>query len=126
MLHRSLCTSTYLVNLGRGNTKMILFMLLSPKVAKASSNRTLWRCVIWNFLAVKFENVKMAHLYWITCGKMPPISINRLPVSTTRWHHGSQICLKNSYSVKNQRIVNISAATEAREQTSTDLESSES
>ncbi len=43
------------------------------------------------------------------------IIINQLPVSVTRWQHGSQICFANFYLVKIHKIVNNSTTTKARE-----------
>jgi hypothetical protein len=51
-----------------------------------------------------------------------PIRVNQLPVSVTRWQHGSQICFV-TYLVKNHKIANNSTATKAGEKISTDLES---
>ncbi len=49
---------------------------------------------------------------------------NQLPVSAASCQHGSYICLKINL-VKNHKIANNSATTEAREKISTNLESSE-
>jgi len=53
---------------------------------------------------------------------IPLVGINQLPVSATRWQHGSQFCFA-SYLVKIHKGANNSTSTEAREKISTYLES---
>jgi hypothetical protein len=51
---------------------------------------------------------------------------NQVPVSATRWQHGSQICFTTFYLLKsNKKNAENSTTTKAREKINTDLESSE-
>jgi hypothetical protein len=53
------------------------------------------------------------------------IRINQVPVSATRWQHGSQTCFATFIIMKNDKINNNSKTPEAREKIKTDLESLE-
>jgi hypothetical protein len=49
------------------------------------------------------------------------LGINQLPLSVTRWQHGSHICFV-TLLVKNHKIANNSTTTKAREKINTDME----